>query len=64
MLQNLQVVFTKWFPKWNEKLADLTFHAPFHKYTVLIKMNISKESIIWLLMPKKDDQLLSINQLR
>ena len=34
------------------------------KYTVLIKMNISKESINWLLMPKKDDQLLSINQLR
>ena len=28
------------------------------KYTVLIKMNISKESINWLLMPKKDDQLL------
>ena len=34
------------------------------KYTVLIKMNISKESINWLLMPKKDDQLLSINELR
>ena len=34
------------------------------KYTVLIKMNTSKESINWLLMPKKDDQLLSINELR
>ena len=34
------------------------------KYTVLIKMNISKESINWLLMPKKDDQLLTINELR
>ena len=28
------------------------------KYTVPIKMNISKEGINWLLMPKKDDQLM------
>ena len=28
------------------------------KDAVLIVINISKESINWLLMPKKDDQLL------
>ena len=34
------------------------------KYTVPIIMNISKESINWLLMPKKDDQLIKASDLR
>ena len=39
-------------------LAYLSFSYVWNKYSVPIKMNISKGSINWLLMPKKDDQLL------
>ena len=38
-------------------LIDITGSTK-NKYTNLIKINISKQSINWLLMPKKDDQLL------
>ena len=38
-------------------LAYLSFSYVWNKYSVPIKMNISKEGINCLLMPKRDDQL-------